>query len=397
VTGASPGDASRPVTVVVPLPPSYRGGTEEYAYRLARDFATHAPTHILTTNVRWDPTETPIDVGSADVTRLRAFEVAQRPLLLGVGARRRLWANARGGRVLHLHMPFPLVESPAVRAAHRAGIPTVLTYHMDADLGAAEGGTGSSVVTGMYRRFSAHPALSQCDAVVSNSRGYAEASPVLSRHLSKMKVIRKGVDPVRLGIGVSAGGRTVPPTVSAMHLPEHEKRILFVGRLVPYKGLPILLEACSQLRRAGHHFTLMIAGRGPEKPLLESRIAALGLEECVRFLGFVPDEELGDLYRCSDLVVVSSVSTLESTATALEEAVALGVPVVGTDLPGTSENVPNDGVRGLLVPPGRVDDLATAMGRMLEVARPTPPTSIRTWNDVASDYLALFRELGVAI
>jgi glycosyltransferase involved in cell wall biosynthesis len=91
------------------------------------------------------------------------------------------------------------------------------------------------------------------------------------------------------------------------------------------------------------------------------------------------------------------VSYLESSATALEEAAACGVPVVGTNLAGASESVPNDGVRGLLVPPGRPDELARAMDRMLDVPRPEPPAHVRTWTEVAQDYLRLFEELGVDV
>ncbi|MGA9839041.1 MAG: glycosyltransferase [Thermoplasmata archaeon] len=385
---------ARPVTVVVPLPPSYRGGTEEYAYRLAQDFATRAPTQVLTTTVRWDPGASALDVGAARVTRLRAWEAWQRPLLLGPGSRRRLWAEIRRSRALNLHMPFPMVEAPAVRTAHRAGAPAVLTYHMDADLGAAEGGPGAGTVTRMYRRFSAHPALDGCDAIVSNSRGYAEASPVLSHHLDKVRVIPKGVDPARLGIGSEASSGTA---VRRTPDPSGRKRILFVGRLVPYKGVPILLDASARLRSRGREFDLRIAGRGPSKASLERQVDALGLRDRVEFLGFVPDPELGNLYRDSDLVVVPSVSVLESTATALEEAAACGVPVVGTDLPGTSENVPHDGVRGLLVPPGRPAELAEAMDRMLDAPRPSVPSAIRTWTDVAADYARLLQELGVEL
>jgi|HubBroStandDraft_1064217.scaffolds.fasta_scaffold01451_7 glycosyltransferase involved in cell wall biosynthesis len=397
MTAALPRGAERPITVVVPLPPSYRGGTEEYAYRLVHDFSALAPTQVVTTTMRWDPGSDPLDVGQARVARLPVRDIFQRPLLLNRRARGSLWAAARASRVLQLHMPFPLVEAPAVRAAHRAGVPSVLTYHMDADLGSAEGGPGAGVVTRMYRRFSAHPALDACDAVVSNSRGYAEASPVLSRHLAKVRVIAKGVDPARLGFGREAPDRAPPGVVAGANIPADRRRILFVGRLVPYKGVPVLLDGCAQLVANGRKFTLLIAGRGPSRETLEAHVARLGLEDHVRFLGFVPDEELGDLYRYSDLVVVPSVTSLESTATALEEAVACGVPVVGTNLPGTDENVPNDGLLGRLVPPSRPAELAAAMDRMLDVPRPPRPSRIRTWGDVARDYLLLFRELGVSV
>ncbi len=390
-------ERDRPFSVVVPLPASYRGGTEEYAYRLVRGFSQRASTQVLSTTVRWDPHAELLDTGTAAVDRLPAAELFQRPLLLSPFARHRLWRAIGRSRALNLHMPFPLVEAPAVRRAHRAGIPVVLTYHMDADLGSAQRTVVAGVVTRAYRRFSAHPALDHCDIVVSNSLGYAKASPVLSHHLGKVRVVPKGVDPVRLGIGPDGTRGTVPESVLRERLPMSSKKILFVGRLVPYKGVHALLEAFAQLRGHRSDLELLIAGRGPLQPQLHGRARSAGIEDRVHFLGFVPDLELGDLYRSSDVVVVPSMGLLESTATVLEEATACGVPIVGSDLPGASESLPNDGVRGRLVPPGDVDALAKAISRFVDAPRPPLPTAIRSWDDVVLDYMGLFRGLGVTI
>ena len=203
-----------PLVFVVPLPPSYRGGTEEYAYRLVGSMALLAPVRVLTTTVRWDPKAELLATGSATVDRLRATELFERPLLWRRASRRTLFKAVQSGRLLNLHMPFPFVESPASRTAKRAGIPVVLTYHMDADLGASKGGVGTSLVTRAYRWWSAHPALEAADAVVSNSRGYAEASPVLRQHLAKVRVVAKGVDPRVLGSPLGRLARSRP-----RHLP----------------------------------------------------------------------------------------------------------------------------------------------------------------------------------
>jgi len=389
--------ASGPIELIVPLPPSYRGGTEEYAYRLARGFAGIVPTRALTTTVRWDPAAPQLDVGRADVQRLPAREVFERPLLLRPAARSRLLTSARSSRVVNLHMPFPLVEAPVARTAQRAGVPVVLTYHMDADLGGVSSGGTSRWITGMYRRWSAHPALGAADTVVSNSRGYAEHSPVLSRHLSKVAVIAKGVDPVRLGLGRENGHRERPACVSATIVPSGGQCIAFVGRLVPYKGVSHLLDSVSELTRRGHRLTLLVAGKGPLRPSLEQQARSLGIDEHVAFLGFVPDEQLGDLYRYADLTVVPSLGALESSATTLEEAAACGCPVVGSSIPGASESIPSDGVRGRLVPPGDGPALTNAIEEMLGRSRPPLPERVRTWDDVVADYVALFRSLGVSL
>ncbi|MCI4336832.1 MAG: glycosyltransferase [Thermoplasmata archaeon] len=384
-----------PVTIVVPLPPSYRGGTEEYAYRLTQRFSRTRPVQVLTTTVRWEPNAPVLDTGTAWVERLPAREVFERPLLIAPAVRRRLRDEIASSGVLQLHMPFPLVERLAVQTAQRAGIPSVLTYHMDADLGGARPFRGSGAITRCYRALSAHPSLAACDAIVSNSRGYAEASPVLRHHLSKVRVIRKGVDVHRLGLGRrSVKTRARPAIVAPEAFPPGRDRLLFLGRLVPYKGLPVLLEAVQRLRDAGRDVGLMIAGTGPMESALGARAAELRIAPFVSFLGFVPDTEVGPLYRFADVVAAPSISTLESTATSLEEAAMCGTAVVGTELPGAGETVPHDGVRGRLVPPGRADCLAEAIAKMLDAGRPPEPLPLRTWDDTAREYVDLFRELG---
>jgi glycosyltransferase involved in cell wall biosynthesis len=379
-----------PVTVVVPLPPTYRGGTEEYAYQLVRRYAEHRPVRALATNVRYTPQTGSIDIGRAELHLLEARETMQRPLLVGRAPRRQLREAIRAASVMQLHMPFPMVEAPAVRWARRAGVPSVLTYHMDADLGGASSTPGAGLVTPAYRRLSAFPAIARCDVVVSNSRGYAEASPVLSRYLSKIRVIPKGADLERLGIGHSTG-RARPASV-----PQDVRGpvVAFVGRLVPYKGVSVLLEATERLLRDGEKLTVVVAGKGPLLEELTADVARRHLADSVRFLGFVPDEQIGDLYRFADVVCCPSIGTLESSATALEEAAMCGTPVVGSDLPGASETIPHDGTLGLLVAPRDPDALAHALRRMLGQERPTGPAPVRTWDDVAREYEALFAELG---
>ncbi|MCI4318496.1 MAG: glycosyltransferase family 4 protein, partial [Thermoplasmata archaeon] len=293
---------------------------------------------------------------------------------------------------------FPLVEKRVTRWERAAGVPTVLTYHMDADFHGATGIPGAGLITRAYRRFSAHPALDACDIVVSNSHGYAKVSPVLSRHLDKVRVVYKGVDPSRLG--VVPGDRSVPPRAEPGErlLPgssPSEKRVVFVGRLVPYKGIGILLDAVRALRAELPNLKLYVAGTGPLSASLRETVEREGLTQSVRFLGFVPDEQIGTLYRSADVVACPSIGLMESTATTLEEAAACGTMTLGSSLSGTDETVPADGTHGLLSPPGDAKALAAALHRLLNQPRPTERFRFRTGDDTANDYLALFAELGV--
>ncbi len=379
----------RPVTVVVPLPPSYRGGTEEYAYRLVTQASRLLPVRLVTTAVRWGHDSDPLSIGSAEQIVLPGFEMFERPVVLSRSARSSLRSIVASSSLVHLHMPFPLVERWVAGWAERERVPVVLTYHMDAQLSHSVLGP---LATSMYRSMSARPALRRARVIVSNSRGYAAASPVLSQFLPKVRVIAKGVDPTRLGV---AGG---PSSSSAtFELPEGANRdtdpkIVFVGRLVAYKGIPILLEAIRRLGQSGLPLHLYIAGRGPEEPTLRRRVAETGLTNRVTFLGFVPDDRIGSLYRWADIVACPSINSMESTPTSLEEAASLGVRVLGSDLPGANETIPADGVRGVLVPPGDVAAVAAGLRQLLKNA-PWKPDRVRTWEDVSNDYLALYGDL----
>lgn len=375
------------VTVVVPMPPTFRGGTEEYAYQLARRYSELRPTRVVTTTARWTEGTPTLSIGTASMTRIPAREVLERPVIVGRAAWKALKAEVLNSEVIQLHMPFPRVERAVTKWARAAGIPSVLTYHMDAEFGTNPRALRARLISGAYRRFSSRPALEACDAVVSNSLGYAKASPMLSRFLSKVRVIYQGVDVARLRASGAPPEGSIPPRTAGV------ARVVFVGRIVPYKGLPDLLGAVAKLVQSGRKLELLIGGKGPQLEELKGLAPRLGLAGVVSFLGFVPDSAVGALYASADVVACPSVSLLESTPITLQEAMAFGTPVVGTTLAGTEESIPNDGTHGRLVAPHDVPALAEAIGHLIDAGRPTDATHVRTWNDTADEYLRLFDEL----
>lgn len=138
--------------------------------------------------------------------------------------------------------------------------------------------------------------------------------------------------------------------------------ILYIGRLVPEKGQAVLLEAAAALAREGTEMKLKLAGAGEMRPALEARAAELGLDGSVEFLGAVGQEELHELYRGATLFCLPSFA--EGVPVVLMEAMAMGVPVVTTRIAGVPELVV-DGSGGVLVPPGRSDELAAALAALL--------------------------------
>ena len=109
--------------------------------------------------------------------------------------------------------------------------------------------------------------------------------------------------------------------------------VVSTGALIERKGHDIVIEATAALPNA----TLIIAGEGPHRPALESKIAALGLDDRVRLFGAVPHGEMAALLGAADVMALASSS--EGLANAWVEALACGAPIVVPDVGGASEVV----------------------------------------------------------
>jgi len=121
--------------------------------------------------------------------------------------------------------------------------------------------------------------------------------------------------------------------------------IMSAGRLVPWKGFSALVDIMPQIVRDIPDATLVIIGDGPERATLE-RQAASGKRQAITFLGSLPQRELHRYIRAADVFVLNS--GYEGFSHQLLEAMALGTPVVASDIPGNRELI-EDGVSGLLV------------------------------------------------
>ena len=143
-------------------------------------------------------------------------------------------------------------------------------------------------------------------------------------------------------------------------------RILAVGRLVPKKGYPVLLEALGQLVAQGRAVTCTIVGAGPEREDLESLASRLGISHHVHFLGALAATAVAASYHEADVFVQASVvmanGDRDGIPNSLLEAMASGVAVAASDVAGIPEVVTPE--CGLLVAPGDPAALAEALGRL---------------------------------
>jgi glycosyltransferase involved in cell wall biosynthesis len=138
-------------------------------------------------------------------------------------------------------------------------------------------------------------------------------------------------------------------------------RVVFVGRLVKEKALPVLLQAWTIVHQRIPDAFLEIVGGGPVEQELKTLTAHLGLTSTVCFRGF--HEDVLPFLQAANVFVLSSY--VEGLANTLLEAMAMSLPVVATRISG-SEDVVVDGETGLLVPPGNAAALARALSELLE-------------------------------
>jgi rhamnosyl/mannosyltransferase len=191
----------------------------------------------------------------------------------------------------------------------------------------------------------------RADCVVTTSP-VAAAQSSLVRHARRVAVIPIGIDLARFQ-ALDAERQVRIDEIRALG---PAPRILFVGRLVYYKGLRVLIDAMA--RCPG---TLLIVGDGPLESDLRRQVAGLGLDARVKFFGRVLDRDLPAYYHACDMFVLPSVAKTEAYGLVQVEAMAAGLPVVSTNLPTGVPWVNQDGVTGLVVPP----DDAVALARAL--------------------------------
>jgi phosphatidylinositol alpha-mannosyltransferase len=275
--------------------------------------------------------------------------------------------------------PTPLFSEQCVKHAKKENLPVV--YHISAFPGLSSyyHYPGSGFIDSLYKKLNLYRRIREVDLVVYNTHDFAEYCA--SFYDGPFEVIPDGVDAHHFNGHSERYGRI-------------GNRILFVGQLRRYKGLPYLIMAIKQLRDAGSDVVLDIVGGGPERQRIVSLIAKVDLQNAVVLHGELSDEELDRMYGQSRVLVLPSIQG-ESFGIVLMEASAHGVPVVASDLPGVREVVKFLG--GALVPPKDSDALARTLETVLYNPTPQAPRMIPIerflWQNVARTYLKCYGKI----
>ncbi|MBD3387509.1 MAG: glycosyltransferase [Candidatus Altiarchaeales archaeon] len=324
----------------------YSGGLEVRVLELARWLADRGEDVLVLTSH---------EQGTADVEDMHGFRVL----------RSRAWFSLSNalftpGILLDLlksdydfidvNLPDPVNSIFAFVASLLRGKPLFVTYHADI----VRGGLMNVVFKLFYNPIQ-YLVLKRARRIFATSPNYAESSPAVSRFMDKVVVAPSFISPERFNTGVDA--LVLRRSLAA----SDEKLVLFVGRLVPYKGVDVLLEAFSKI--LGHVTArLIIIGSGELDGELKAKASNLGLEDHVNFRSEVGDGLLPKYYMACDLLVLPSVTRQEAFGLVLVEAMACGKPVISSDFSGMPYVV---GDAGLLVEPGNPERLANAILRIL--------------------------------
>jgi phosphatidylinositol alpha-1,6-mannosyltransferase len=335
--------------------PPTRGGVEVYTYEVARQLAGWAEDLIVVVpRSGTDGREGEYGfrlIQVPGVAVIREFAMFFVALWYALRSRADVVVNA-------VWLPCGVVALPVSRLA---GIPYIVVTHGSDLLDQQNAGEGIKHAVRRRLTWLRRIVLRSASAVVSVS------------NYTRGLALRAGADP--------ANATTVPNGVDQTRFRVRERSdvlaraygltgarvLLTVARLDYHKGHADVLRALPRVAAQVPNVVHVIVGTGPLRQRLEELSRELGVEERVRFVGAVDEARLVDLYNLSDLFVLVPHETekdVEGFGLVFLEASACGLPVVGGDSGGVREAIV-DGVTGILVRPGDVEDVADALVTIL--------------------------------
>lgn len=276
--------------------------------------------------------------------------------------------------VVHAHEP--LTPSLSMLSTYAATAPVVATFHAFAERSRLME-LAAPVLRTIHRRIAASVAVSEAAAAF-----LARAFP------GSVEIVPPAIDTERFarprGRADLPGGRIV----------------LWTHRLDPQKGFRVAVRAFAQLASELGDVQLVVAGAGRDRDAVDELSDAA--RSRVHMLGAIPNDELPAFHAAADAFVAPATGQ-ESFGIVLVEAMAAGVPVVASDIPGYREVV-RDGAEGLLVPPGDPVALAASLRRVL--TDPELADRLRTagrdrarsydWSEVAPRLEAIYERVSGA-
>lgn len=320
--------------------PPWVGGVERHIGDISEAFVERGwrVTALVCNDARFETQE---QRGGVRVVRVpRWGRLLSQPLT----TRYARWLKRLQPDIIHAHTPFPLAWLMVMRVSK--SVPVVCTWHSDI--------VRQRALMPVLRPFEL-AFLKRCNKIVGTSPRLIENSRALAPVRDRCLSIPLSLPP--------NGHDRLSNAREAYKIKERYKKpiVLFVGRLVSYKGLKHLIQAMKPIDAR-----LLIAGDGPLRSALQNQAERAGLSDKISFLGYVDEETKQNLYRAADVFVLPSVSANEAFGYVLLEAMSEGLPVVTCDLPTGVSYVNQHQRTGLVVPPRNAAALGEAIQTLLE-------------------------------
>ena len=244
------------------------------------------------------------------------------------------WAD-----VIEFHMPFPLEDVACLLSGCKCRI--VLSWHSDI--------IRQKKLLYLYRPV-LKKFLKRADVILTATQGHIESSAFLPEFREKCKVIPYPVE-------IPESFDFTPVLTEKLYHSDSVK-LLFVGRLVYYKGVDVLIQAFQKVRGC----ELFLCGSGT----LETELKQLAKNLPVHFLGNLSNQDLKSAFADCDIFILPSVENSEAFGIVQQEAMLFGKPVINTNLPTGVPYVSIHEETGLTVPPCDVPALAEAIQKLAD-------------------------------
>ncbi len=323
------------------------GGVESHVLELSKHLIERGHDVTVMTTLLEGTKKTEV-VDGVPVERVKPMTILLKtPILPGL----RNALSKKDCDIVHGHSPPPLTCFFGVRTTQKMGVPFVLTYHCDLELPFTFG----PFAVQMYQNTIGAYTVSKSDKIITTTDTYGATSRTVWQEDSR--VIPNAVD-----------ADTFNPDNSGTRIRKKygigkdEKVVLYVGRIVPHKGIHYLIRSAKHLN---DDVKYVIVGTGEYREYLMDLVRTNNLENRVIFAGRVPMKELPEYYAAADVFVLPSISRLEAFGIVALEALASGVPVVVSDIPGVRDVIV-EGRQGLLAEPMKPTNIAGKVRTILE-------------------------------
>jgi len=317
------------------------GGMETVLKEICEGLCDDVDFQVLVSNTRY---RTVHETGKINVTRVATLG---KFASCSMAPSFPFWARTFDPDLVHVHIANPLAELAALSV--KRDIPMVAHFHCDVIRSIP------FKLRSLYERF-LHAFYRRVDCIIVPTPRHVEVSKFVPHYRRKCRVVPFGIPLSRFDLD-EKGQRRVDD------LRDEQPTILFVGRLVPYKGAEFLIRAMTSVNAR-----LWIVGEGPLEQSLKGLAATLGVSERVNFLGHVSEEDLIAYYHAADVFVLPSITNQEMFGLVQLEAMACRKPVISTTLPTGVPWVNQHGTTGYTVAPGNSEELAGAIEQLLSSA-----------------------------